>query len=364
MRAMVVEPGRPGSAALAELEGPVGDGDVLAEGVLVGVCGTDLEIAAGGYGIAPPGHDLLVLGHESLGRVVSAPSKSGLVPGDLVVGVVRRPDPVPCQPCAAGAPDMCRNGLYTERGIKGMHGFGAERWRIESQYAVRVDPGLGDAAVLLEPASVVAKAWDHIDRIAGRTPATPQTALVTGAGPIGLLAALLGVQRGLEVHVLDRHQTGPKPALVAELGATYHATSITDVPPPDIVVECTGAPAVVLAVLTHNRPAGIVCLTGVSAGGTTTPIDLGALNRQLVLENDVIFGSVNANRTHYQHAAAALAAADTAWLDRLITRRVPLGSWTEALVRDPGDVKVVVELGTFGDGPPSAGERGRGPQGA
>ena len=101
MRAMVVAPGRPGSAALAELDGPVGEGDLLVDGLAVGICGTDVEITAGGHGTAPEGGDLLVLGHESLGRVVSAPPGSAFVPGDLVVGIVRRPDPVPCRPCAA-----------------------------------------------------------------------------------------------------------------------------------------------------------------------------------------------------------------------------------------------------------------------
>jgi threonine dehydrogenase-like Zn-dependent dehydrogenase len=344
MRAMAVRPGRAGTATVLEVDGPVGDGDVLVDGLVVGICGTDAEIAAGTHGTAPAGEDHLVIGHESLGRVRSAPAGSGLAPGDLVVGIVRRPDPVPCRPCSVGAWDMCRNGRYTERGIKGLHGFGAEQWRVEPEFAVRVDPALGSLAVLLEPASVVAKAWDHVERIAARSPVTPTRALVTGAGPIGLLAALLGAQRGLEVHVLDRHTDGPKPALVGDLGATYHTGPVDEVPEPDVILECTGAPPVVLAVLTHNRPAGIVCLTGVSSSGPRSAVDLGALNRQLVLENDVIVGTVNANRTHYELAAAALGAADRDWLGRLITRHVPLESWTDGLDRRADDVKVVVDV--------------------
>lgn len=343
-RAMAIEPGRAGRATTVDVDGPVGSGDVLVDGLLVGICGTDAEIASGQYGEAPPGETHLVIGHESLGRVRSAPEESGLTRGDLVVGIVRRPDPVPCRPCSLGAWDMCRNGRYTERGIKGLHGFGAQQWRIEPEFAVRVDGSLGDAAVLLEPASVVAKAWDHIDAIASRSPVTPMRALITGGGPIGLLAALLATQRGLDVHVLDRHTEGPKPGLVSDLGATYHSSSVADVPEPDVVIECTGAPPVILDVLTHNRRAGIVCLTGVSERGDTTDVDVGALNRRLVLENDVIVGSVNANRAHYELAATALAGADLKWLNRLITRRVPLGSWTDALERRPDDVKVVVEL--------------------
>lgn len=344
MRAMVVEPGKPGTAGVAALDGPPGSGDLLVEGIAVGICGTDTEIVHGGHGSPPPGETHLVLGHESLGRVVSTGDGGEFSAGDIVVGIVRRPDPDQCTPCRLGAWDMCRNGRYTERGIKELHGFGAERWYIEPQFAVRVDPDLGEAAVLLEPASVVAKAWDHVEQIARRSPVNPSCVLVTGAGPVGLLAALLGSQRGLDVHVLDRHETGPKPDLVSTLGATYHTSSVTEVPEPDVIIECTGATPVIVDVLTHNRPAAIVCLTGVSTGGESTAVDVGEVNRRIVLENDVVFGSVNANRRHYELAAQALTAAPLEWLQRMITRRVPLSRWTEALERQPDDVKVVVDL--------------------
>lgn len=344
MRGLTVEPGRAGSAAITEFDSPVGDGEVLVEGIAIGICGTDREIAAGLYGAAPADSDRLVLGHESLGRVIAAPHGSGLAVGDLVVGIVRRPDPVPCGPCAAGAWDMCRNGRYRERGIKELHGYGAQQWRVEAEFAVAVSAALGHAAVLVEPTSIVAKAWDHVDHILARAPLTPRRALITGAGPIGLLAAMLAVQRGLDVHVLDRVVDGPKPDLVADLGATYHNGSVADVPEPDVVIECTGAAQIVLDVIEWNSPSGVVCLTGVSSGGRNLEVDIGAANRQIVLENDVIFGSVNANRAHYETAAAALSAADSNWLAALITRRVPLACWLDALDRRPDDVKVVVDL--------------------
>ena len=345
MRAIPGEPGRVRSAAVTEVGRLVGYGERLVDGLALGICGPDVEIAEGLYGTAPAGSPVLVLGHESLGRVVEAPPRCGLSVGDLVVGIVRRPDPVPCRPCGVGAWDMCRNGQYTERGIKDLHGYGAEQWRVEAEFAVRVDPALADLGVLLEPASVVAKAWDHVERIVARAPIWPRRALVTGAGPIGLLAALIGVQRGLEVHVLDRVTEGPKPALVSHLGATYHAGRVADVPEADVVIECTGAPSVVVDVMQRTAPAGVVCLTGVSTGGRTLEVDVGATNRSIVLENDVVFGSVNANRSHYEAAAAALAAADPSWLAGLITRRVPLERWTEGLERRDDDVKVVVDLG-------------------
>jgi threonine dehydrogenase-like Zn-dependent dehydrogenase len=321
------------------------DGALLVRGLALGICGTDREIIAGKYGTAPPGRERLVLGHESLGQVEEAPPNSGFARGDLVVGIVRQPDPVPCPNCAVGEWDMCRNGRYTEHGIKELDGFGAEWWCVDPKFAVSVDGSLGKLGVLLEPASVVAKAWEHTERIGKRAVWEPRRVLVTGAGPIGLLAALLGVQRGLDVHVLDRATSGLKPELVEELGATFHTGSVEDVGiTPDIVIECTGAPSVVLAVIGRSGPNGIVCLAGVSAAGSKKPIDAGALNRTIVLENDVIFGSVNANRRHYEAAAVALARADRGWLDRLVTRRVPLECWREAFAAGPDDVKTILEL--------------------
>jgi glucose 1-dehydrogenase len=236
---------------------------------------------------------------------------------------------------------MCRNGRYTERGIKALHGFCSERFRLQPAYAVKVDAALGELGVLLEPASVVAKAWEHVERIGSRALWAPARVLVTGAGPIGLLAALMGVQRGLEVHVLDRVTQGPKPRLVRDLGAHYHAGPMQEVGGVDVVLECTGVGALVVQAMQQVSPNGVVCLTGVSSGGRSLAVDFGALNRDLVLENNAVFGSVNANRRHYELAAEALARAERAWLARLVTRRVPLEQWADALQRQPDDVKVV-----------------------
>lgn len=346
MKALTVVPGQTGSAAVREVpEPPLSDGPVLVETMAVGICGTDVEIADGEYGAGPPGDDYLVLGHESLGRVLQAPPDAGLEPGDLVVGIVRRPDPVPCSSCAAGEWDMCRNGRYTERGIMGLHGYASERYRIAPEFAVALPGELADVGVLLEPATVVAKAWEHIERIGRRAHWEPRTVAVTGAGPIGLLATLLGVQRGLEVHVLDIVEDGPKPDLVRALGASYHTVPIGALDlTPDIVVECSGVPSVVMDVLCASGHSGVVCLTGVSPTGRRLTVDAGALGREIVLQNDAVFGSVNANRRHYEQAAKALQHADRAWLARLLTRRVPLSDAVSALERRDDDIKVVLEL--------------------
>ena len=348
MRAITVSPGVANSARLDEVPAPpLSDGPILVRTLALGVCGTDREIVAGAYGTTPPGQDRLVLGHESLGRVEQAPPACGFAPGDHVVGIVRRPDPVPCPSCAAGEWDMCRNGRYVERGIKERHGFGAEQFRIEPDFAIKIDQALGILGVLVEPASIVAKAWDHTERIGSRSRAwRPRSVLVTGAGPIGLLAALMGAQRGLDVHVLDHRETGPKPALVRSLGATYHAKGIDGLNgfEPDILMECSGAPAVIRDVLGRTAPDGIVCLAGVTAPGHAFDFDIGGYNRTMVLNNKTVFGTVNANRTHYEMAAAALARADKDWLARLITRRVPVAQWAQALEHRPGDIKVIVDF--------------------
>lgn len=356
MKALTIVPQQKDSLAVEDRPEPVTDDRVLlVDGMSVGVCGTDKELVAGEYGWAPPGHERLVIGHESLGKVRLAPDGSGFAVGDLVVGVVRRPDPEPCGACAQGQFDMCRNGRYTERGIKELDGYASQVWTVEPEYAVKLDPRLSGVGMLLEPASVVAKAWEQVERIGARAWFQPRRVLVTGAGPIGLLAAVLGIQRGLDVHVLDRVVDGPKPDLVADLGATYHHGSVaeaTGAAEPDIVIEATGAGSVVFDAMAGTAAYGIVCLTGVSSRGRSLTVDAGSINRDIVLENDAVVGSVNANLRHYAAAADALAAADRDWLEGLITRRLPLARFAEAFGPDPAgdDVKVALTLGDDGSG--------------
>jgi threonine dehydrogenase-like Zn-dependent dehydrogenase len=182
---------------------------------------------------------------------------------------------------------------------------------------VKVPASLGELGVLIEPASSVAKAWEQVGRVSARCASyTPRRVLVTGAGPIGLLAALLGVHRGYQVDVLDRALDGPKPALVRELGARY---------------------------VTGPRNS-IVCLTGVSSGARKLTLAASAFNNEVVLENDLVLGTVNANRRHYTQAVEALTQAEPTWLSRLITRRVPLSPFRDAITRQKHDVKVVLDL--------------------
>ena len=275
--------------------------------------------------------------------MLEAPADSDFHAGDLVVGIVRRPDPVPCPACAAGEWDMCRNDRFAERGIVRRHGYGSEQWRVEPDFALTIPSAMGELGVLLEPASVLAKAWDQVDRISQRAFFLRGRALVTGAGPIGLLACLMGVQRGYEVHVVDLATEGPKRDLVEALGAHYHAGEAADIDADvEVVIECTGLGAVGRSAAQRVVSGGIICLTGIMNVEPKFDVDATTMNRNAVLRNLVLFGTVNAGRRHWQQAVDALAAADPGWLRGMITRRVPLTSWTR------------------GARPPAAGHQSRG----
>ena len=346
MKAITVEPRKPETARLEDIPEPeVHGGSVLVQAIAVGVCGTDVEIVEGKYGWAPPGRTRLVLGHESLGRVIDPGQSSSLKEGDLVAGIVRRPDPVPCSNCAVGEWDMCRNGQYTERGIKEIDGFMSEQWRIEPEYAVKIDPSLGVLGVLLEPATVVAKAWEQVRMVGQRAFWEPRTVLVTGAGPIGLLAALIGQQNKLEVHVLDRVKTGSKPEIVRALGATYHTGSVSSIGfEPDVIIECTGVGQVITDSIQTIAPGGVICLTGVGSGGHTVNLPTADVAANVVLRNNVVVGSVNANKRHWYRASQLLARTDPAWLSRLVTRRESPDAFKRALTRQLDDIKVVIQF--------------------
>ena len=345
MKAITVEPKKPGTVRFEDIPEPdVREGSVLVEAIAAAVCGTDVEIAEGKYGWAPPGKTRLVLGHESLGRVIDPGPNSSFKQGDLVSGIVRRPDPVPCPNCAVGEADMCRNGQYTERGIKEIHGFMSERWRIEPEYAVKVDPALGILGVLLEPTTVIIKALEQVLAVGQRAFWEPKTVLVTGAGPIGLLAAGVASLGGYEVHVLDRVESGLKPDLVRALGATYHSGSVLDIGfEPDIIVECTGVGSVIGDSVQKIGAGGVICLTGVGTGGTASRA-VGDVAAAAVLKNNVIVGSVNASKRHWYKANDRLGRLDRTWLSRLITRYEKPENFKQALERKPEDIKIVIQF--------------------
>jgi glucose 1-dehydrogenase len=355
MRAVVVTPKKPGSARQVELPIPaVADGTALMRVLEVGIDGTDTEINSGLYGEAPPGSDFLVIGHEAL-SVVEAVGKGtpGFQSGDLVVSTVRRPDD--CPNCCAGESDMCLFGNYTERGIKGAHGYMGEYYSEIPAFMVKIPPETRPYAVLLEPLSIVEKATYQAWKIQERMVWQPKRAVVLGAGPIGILATILLRLRGLEVHVYAKSTADSLQAqILTSLGATYQSvddhpvTAIKDeLGQIDFILEGTGNSAVAFQAMAQVGSNGVLCLTGVSAGNRSIEIPSDVINLEMVLGNRVSFGSVNANRRYFEMGVQHFQQAEKQWpgiFERLITRRVPFADFTSALDRRPEDIKTLLTI--------------------
>lgn len=315
MQALAVFPSKR-SLQLVDIPQPKLQGatDVLLRVRQVGLCGTDREISSFEYGSPPPGSDHLILGHESLAEVVEVGgSVHGLRPGDLVVAMVRRPCSHPeCRPCRAGRSDFCITGDYTERGIKQAHGFLTEYTIDDQEYLVKVPRALADVAVLAEPLTVVTKAAEQARAIFGRLPYDPgpQRGLVLGAGPIGLLGAMVMVADGFETLVYSRDSGESKQAQLARgVGARY--VSSTDIPIEslardsgefDVVLEAVGFAPLMMAAIETLKPNGVLALTGVPPEAATAELNLGRALRNLVLRNEVVFGTVNAGRRDHWSA--------------------------------------------------------------
>jgi threonine dehydrogenase-like Zn-dependent dehydrogenase len=365
VKAIVTTPGVKGSVHLGEIENPSGWQNVQAadgrpaEGALVqvvevGVCGTDQEIANEGYGAAPEGRDQLVMGHENLGRVVSAPQGSALKEGELVVATVRRPCPERCLPCASGQSDNCLTGHYTERGIKGRDGYMAAQYVEHPDYLVPLPATLSRIGVLMEPSSIVEKGLIQAFSIQRtRMPWEPRQALVCGAGAIGLLAAVFLRLRDLEVAIVAKADAQSTSARVAGaigaklLDADQHPVAgiASELGNLDLVFEATGVSAVAMAAISATGHDGVCCLSSVTAGSRTVSVDTDALNLDMVLGNKLVFGTVNANRRHFEAAARMLGAASRRWpgvLDQIVTRRVPAESFQDAFQRQPDDIKTTI----------------------
>lgn len=350
---VVVTPGVARSAAVRDVPAaPPGPGDLVVDVVRVGVCGTDRDSDAGTYGTPPPGRTTLFAGHESLLRVRAAgPRAGGWRPGQWAVGMVREPGPERCGPCRAGGWDFCPTGHFRERGIRARDGFLRQRAVLPASAAVRVPDGLEP----VEPLSVVEKAVERAFAHRRVHPGTPRQALVLGAGPVELLAALLRGARGLAVTVVDqvRPAAAKGPAAVA-FGAAYRddrADPLEAARPRggyDLVLEATGYAPLLFRAAGVLAPGGGLIPTGVSRGAHRIAVDADALDGAWVRDNRVVAGSVNAARRHYVAAVRGLAAPSARYgpaLRRLVTRRVPLARFREARDLRPDGIKTVVEVG-------------------
>ena len=335
MKAIVVKPGEVDSIHMRDMPDPKMKADQVAVKMLrVGLCATDAEINHGLYGKPPEGEEFLILGHENIGVIEDVGKKAkGLKPGDIVVSTVRRPCGV-CIQCKAGENDMCSSGQYTERGIMRRHGFMAQYYVESPQFLNKIPKAVQDVAVLLEPMSVVEKGIDHAFLLQRRLVWKPTFGMVLGGGPVGLLAAAVLRARGLRTVVIGREEASDRRAQVAkQLGAEYLCVagkSLVDVPKetgfPDIVVEATGSAKVVFDAMEILGPNAVLCLLSVTGGQTVNqePIDL--INQKLVLGNQVVFGSVNANPRHFKMGVKDFVTIEKKWpgaLGRLLTNRIP-----------------------------------------
>jgi threonine dehydrogenase-like Zn-dependent dehydrogenase len=365
MRAIAITVGAKGARVVERPEPAIEAKDqVKLRVVRVGICGTDREQAAGGRALAPEGSQELVIGHEMLGQVVETGSGVTRVKaGDYAVFTVRR-GCSKCMPCTIGRPDMCRTGEYRERGIWGLDGYQAEFVADSERWLVEVPHELADVAVLAEPMSVVEKAiYEAVAVQAGRLPdaqATPQwlhgrRCLVTGLGPIGLLAATILRLRGAEVWGLDVVDEASVRAqwLEAIAGRYVDGRSVDSLcvqqklGAMDFIVEATGVPKLSFNLLEALAPDGAIVLTGIPGGERPAEIPGSELVRDIVLKNLLMVGSVNAARDHFQMGVDDLALARLRWggqLAKLITHRVSVGDAPGALTEHTSDeIKAVIE---------------------
>ena len=357
--AIAIHPGQANSLHLTEIprEEP-GAGEVLIRVRQVGICGTDRELIHGSFGTAPAGEASLVLGHEMFGEIKAVgPNVADFVPGQLVTATVRRPDG--CPACAAGQPDMCQWLHYTERGIAGLHGFMTESVVEDVRWVVGVPHELAHVGILLEPLSVVEKALRQANLIQHRIHSwNPKTALVLGAGPIGLLGTLLLRSRGMEVVTMARRPAPHAAAAIVEAaGARYAAmhlqeTSIREVaaelPPIDLIFEATGSAEPGFAAMEILGNNGVLILLSGAGRPAELTVPAAAINGSLLRGNKVVAGSVNSAREDFERGVEDLGRFENLWpglASRLITRHLDgLDDYARILDKPDGDIKTVIDV--------------------
>lgn len=335
----------------------------------VGICGTDRELVTFQYGEPPAGSEYLVIGHESLAEVAEIGSDvQHLRRGELVVLTVRRPCPHPeCIACRSGRQDFCYTGDFQERGIKGIHGYMAEFVVDEAKNMVPVPQELRDIGVLIEPLTIAEKAMTQVAQVQQRLPwGLPQKggansgyrhkAVVLGSGPVGLLGAMKLAISGFTTYVYSRESgASPRASFVKAIGATY--LSSQTVPPQnvreqlgniDLVYEATGASRFAFEVMEVLGTNGVFIFTGVPGRKGPIEFDTDLIMRNLVLKNQVVFGTVNANRGAFEAAIRDLVTFRSRWpeaVKSLITGRYPLEQYNNVLLGQPGGIKNVIAVG-------------------
>ncbi|HEX3325625.1 MAG TPA: glucose 1-dehydrogenase [Actinomycetota bacterium] len=363
MKAIVVNPGKPNTAHLRDVDPPtlesVPDGrGVLVKILRVGLDGTDHEINAGEYGATPPGADFLILGHESFGVVQEVgPNVTEVRPGDHVVAIVRQPGSSIYD--QLGMADMTTDDTYHEHGISLVHGFLTEFYVEAADRLIHIPDTLGKVGVLLEPTSIIEKGIAQASELQRRLRVwQPKCAAVLGAGTVGLLATMGMRLRGIKVVTLGLDEPPYLNSdLIEALGATYISTKHTPLAkvaeesgPLDLIYECTGFSPLVFEAMQALGKNGVLVLASVTGGDRKVEVPSDAINQGFVLGNKAMVGTVNANREHFEAGVRDLTMAQAlwpGWLERLLTHRVDgLSEWPKAfeLLGHPGVIKVFVEV--------------------
>lgn len=312
--------------------GAPGPGEVRLQLMECGVCGTDRGIAEREFGAPPPGEDVLILGHEAVARVEAAgPGVAGLRPGQLVVPMVRRNCQPGCAMCRRGRRDNCLTGAYTERGIFGLHGYLCEYAVDSAADVVAVPESLLEIAALVEPASVVEKAWETALRL---HPGEVRDVLVLGAGPVGILAAWCARSCGLAVTVVSREDERSMRARLLRANGVRYARTLDGIQA-DVILEACGDAPLMIAAMRGLRRCGVVMVLG------ARPAEVRLPTLDMIIGNHILAGSVNASPAHFASAVDRLAAYDRRWLAPLLTR-IGLEQAPECLFAPPPEaVKVV-----------------------
>ena len=353
MKAGIVTPGQKDSARLIEMDMPViSSGQALVRLLELGIDGTDIEINRGEYGETPPDKDFIILGHEAVGQIEN-PGTTELGKGDFVVPMVRRPDD--CVDCQRGQLDMCLVGNYRECGIKGAHGFLREYLAEDVAFLVPVPKELRNIAVLTEPTSIATKGIEQAMEFHNRSANPIDIAVVLGAGPLGLLTTALLKLYDYNIYTLDVvPRSSVKAQLVESVGANYvdgNVSSVVSLPDKignlDLIMEATGNSTVAFQAMSVLGTNGVLCLMGVSTGRKPLEVNASCLNMQMVLGNKMVFGTVSSNRGHFERSVESLIHIEErwpGWLSRLITRRLTLDKFRDALDPAPDNIKTVIEL--------------------
>jgi len=342
MQALLTTPGTPHSTHVGDVPEPTGDG-VLLRVLEVGVCGTDREISEGSFGVAPDDGEELILGHESLAVVER--DGGGFSRGQLVTATVRR-SCEQCVACAEGAPDSCLTGDYSERGITRLNGFARELVLEDPSQLIVVPSSLGRLGVLAEPTSICARAIRHARAIGGRQPWELQRALVIGGGAVGILSTALLRLQGIEVWTASLEESN---ALVEEVGAHYVSTKdapLAELDGFDLVIEAAGNAQLMADALGLLRRSGVACLLGIDPRQQKVEIDGPTLALDTILENRVLFGSVNAHREDWLAAVDGLDEAHRRWpglLEAFVGLRVPLDRFEEAFAFRGGKATLLLD---------------------